>query len=164
MQEAKRRCNCFPKGVSKGDRVGERVSGWGAGGNSANPRLPEMARWVWVSLLTLGFSFPECKRTGMISQMPPVWGQSWQTENVGQRAEVACDHHRLFKILPVGSSFFLRQRWPRAGRPCNLNRTGDTGGGVEAVISLKLTSATYGLPGLQQIAPPLPAFPGLRTH
>lgn len=123
VQEAERRTSCFPKGVSKGGRVGERVSGWGSGGNNTHPRLRGMARWPGQ---------PSSSRP----QSPPVWkgrrdvpnvssvGQSWQAENVGQRAEVACDHHWLFTTLLMGSSAFLGLRWPRAGRPCNLNRAG----------------------------------------
>ena len=42
-QEALKRHGCFPKCVPKASRVGERVSGWGSGGDSINPSLQQLA-------------------------------------------------------------------------------------------------------------------------
>lgn len=96
--------------------------------------------------------------------MPPVLGHgnSLRMWVKGQRWHVTISW--LFKILLMGSSSFLRQWWPRAGRPCNLNRTEGPGKGVELVHFLKLTLATCRLHGLWQMAPPLPAFGRPWTH
>lgn len=149
----------FPQGCFREAKSGK---GYWAGGQEATvltPGLQGMAGWARVSLLTPGLSFPKCKRAGVMSQMPPELGR---IDNLrmwvkGQRRHVTISW--LFKILLVGSSSFLKQKMTRGREALKFEQ--DKGiWGRGGVRSLKLTSATYRLHGLGQMALPLPAFRG----
>lgn len=159
VQEAERRTSCFPKGVSKGGRVGERVSGWGSGGNNTHPRLQGMARWARAAFFLQASVSPRVKGQVWCPKCLQCWTkltgwECWSKGRGGMWPSLA-----LYNP-PDGEFGFPRRRCPRAGRPCNLNRAGSNGEGVASVYSLKLTSAACRLQSLKQTAPPLPAFPG----